>query len=321
MMKASSLLVLLLGFASAQVALAQGFPARPVRLVVPYAAGGPVDIVGRIVGQRLSEAFHQQVIVDNRAGGGGNIALEIVARAAPDGYTLLMGANGVIAINPSLYKSMPVDTQKDFAPISMVASSPMILVAHPSVAAGSVKDLIALAKARPGAMNYASSGSGSTAHLSSELFKSMARINMVHVPYKGAGPALTDLVGGQVQIMFTGVSSTLPFVKSGKLKALAVSSEKRLPLLPDMPTVAESLPGYEVLTWYGVFAPAATPRAILDRVHTTLVEIFATPDAKARLAALGADAQTNTPQEFTQAVARETAKWARIVKESGARAE
>jgi tripartite-type tricarboxylate transporter receptor subunit TctC len=320
-MKASRLVVLLLGLASAQLAPAQGFPARPVRLVVPYAAGGPVDIVGRILGQKLSEAFHQQVIVDNRAGGGGNIALEIVARAAPDGYTLLMGANGVIAINPSLYKTMPVDTQKDFAPISMVASSPMILVVHPSVAAGSVKELIALAKARPGAINYASSGSGSTAHLSSELFKSMARINMVHVPYKGAGPALTDLVGGQVQIMFTGVSSTLPFVKSGKLKALAVSSEKRLPLLPDMPTVAESLPGYEVLTWYGVFAPAATPRDILDRLHATLVEVLATPDAKARLATLGADVQTNTPQAFAQAVARETAKWARIVKESGARAE
>ena len=306
---------------SALCCMAQGYPSRPVRLVVPYAAGGPVDIVGRIVGQKLSEAFHQQVIVDNRAGGGGNIALEIVARAAPDGHTLLMGANGVIAINPSLYTTMPVDTQKDFAPISTIATSPMILVVHPSVAAGSVKDLIALAKARPGGINYASSGSGSTAHLSSELFKSMARIDMVHVPYKGAGPALTDLVGGQVQVMFTGVSSTLPFVKSGRLKALAVSSEKRLPLLPEMPTVAESLPGYEVLTWYGVFAPAATPRAIVDRVHATLVAIFATADAKARLAALGADAQTNTPQEFAQAVKREIAKWAQIVKESGARAE
>jgi tripartite-type tricarboxylate transporter receptor subunit TctC len=311
----------LAGLGGAQVALAQAYPARPVRLVVPYAAGGPVDIVGRIVAQKLSEVFHQQVIVDNRAGGGGNIALEIVARSAPDGYTLLMGANGVIAINPSLYKTMPVDTQKDFAPVSLVASSPMILVVHPSVAAGSVKDLIALARAKPGAVTYASSGSGSTAHLSSELFKSMAKIDMLHVPYKGAGPALTDLVGGQVQIMFTGVSSTLPFVKSGKLKALAVSSEKRLPLMPDMPTVAETLPGYEVLTWYGVFAPAATPRPVVDRLNATIAQSFATADAKAKLAALGADAQTNTPQEFAQAVKRETAKWAKIVKESGARAE
>jgi tripartite-type tricarboxylate transporter receptor subunit TctC len=301
--------------------MAQGYPSRPVRLVVPYAAGGPVDIVGRIVGQKLSEAFHQQVIVDNRAGGGGNIALEIVARAAPDGYTLLMGANGVIAINPSLYKSMPVDTQKDFAPISLVASSAMILVAHPSVAASSVKDLIALARAKPGAINYASSGSGSTAHLSSELFKSMAKVNMLHIPYKGAGPALIDLVGGQVQVMFTAISATLPFVKSGKLKALAVSSEKRMPLLPDMPTVAETLPGYEVSTWYGVFAPAATPRNVVDLLNAQLAKSFTAPDAKAQLAALGTDPQTSTPHQFAEAVKRETAKWARIVKESGARAE
>ena len=311
----------LLGLTSGNSYPADSYPARPVRLVVPYAAGGPVDIVGRIVGQKLSEAFHQQVIVDNRAGGGGNIALEIVARAAPDGYTLLMGANGVIAINPSLYKTMPVDTRKDFAPISRVASSAMILVVHPSVAANSVKDLIALARAKPGAINYASSGSGSTAHLSSELFKSMARVNMPHVPYKGAGPALTDLVGGQVQVMFTGVSSTLPFVKSGKLKALAVSSDKRLPLLPDMPTVAETLPGYEVLTWYGVFAPAATPRHVVERLNSTIAQSFAGADAKAKLAALGADVQTGSPQEFARAVAHETEKWARIVKESGARAE
>ena len=311
----------MLGLACVSLCMAQGYPFRPVRLVVPYAAGGPVDIVGRIVGQKLSEAFHQQVIVDNRAGGGGNIALEIVARAAPDGHTLLMGANGVIAINPSLYKTMPVDTQKDFAPISLVASSSMILVVHPSVAASSVKDLIALARAKPGAINYASSGSGSTAHLSSELFKSMAKVNMLHIPYKGAGPALIDLVGGQVQVMFTAVSSTLPFVKSGKLKALAVSSEKRMPLLPDMPTVAETLPGYEVSTWYGVFAPAATPRTIVDLLNAQLAKSFAAADAKAQLAALGADPQTNTPQQFAEAVKRETAKWARIVKESGARAE
>jgi tripartite-type tricarboxylate transporter receptor subunit TctC len=305
----------------APFANAQQYPARPVRLVVPYAAGGPVDIVGRIVAQKLAEAYRQQVIVDNRAGGGGNIALEIVARAAPDGYTLLMGANGVIAINPSLYKTMPVDTQKDFAPIGPVASSAMILVAHPSVAAGSVKELIALAKSKPGALNYASSGSGSTAHLASELFKSLAQVNMLHVPYKGAGPALIDLVGGQVQVMFTAVSSTLPFVKSGKLKALAVSSERRMPLLPDMPTVAETLPGYEVSTWYGLFAPAATPRAIVDLLNTQLGKSFATAEAKAQLAALGADPLTSTPQQFAAAVKQETAKWARIVKESGARAE
>jgi len=312
---------ILLALAAAGHAAAQAYPTRPIRLVVPYAAGGPVDIVGRVVGQKLTEAYGQQCIIDDRAGGGGNIGMEIVARAAPDGYTLLMGANGVIAINPALYKTMPVDTEKDFAPVALVASSAMILVVHPALPAGSVKELIALAKSRPGAINYASSGSGSTAHLSSELFKSMAKVDLTHIPYKGAGPALTDLVAGQVQTMITGVSSTLPYVKSGKLKALAVSSEKRLALLPEMPTVAETLPGYEVVTWYGLFAPATTPRPIVDGLNATLARVFATPDAHARLSALGADAQSSTPQQFAQAIKREKAKWAKIVKESGARVE
>jgi tripartite-type tricarboxylate transporter receptor subunit TctC len=297
------------------------YPARPIRLVVPYAAGGPVDIVARIVGQKLTEAYGQQVIVDSRGGGGGNIGLEIVAHAAPDGYTLLMGANGVIAINPSLYKNLPVNTEKDLAPVGMVASSAMIVVVHPSVPAASIKDLIALARARPGAINYASSGSGSTAHLATELLKNMAKVDMTHIPYKGAGPALADVMAGQVQAMITAVSTTLPYVKSGKLKALAVSSENRLPLLPEMPTVAETLPGYEVSTWYGVFAPAATSRAIVERLNATLVSAFAAPDAQARLSALGADARTGTPEQLGQAARREKAKWAKLVKESGARVE
>jgi len=297
------------------------YPDRPLRLVIPYAPGGPVDIVGRIVGLKLTESLGQQVIIDNRAGAGGNIALEIVAKATPDGYTLLMGANGPIAINPGLYSNMPIDTQKDLAAISMVASSAMILVAHPSLPAGSVKELIALAKARPGNINYASSGTGSTAHLSSELFKSMAGVRMVHVPYKGAGPALTDLVGGQVQTMFTGISSTLPYVKAGKLKAIAVSSEKRLPILPDVPAVAEELPGYEVVTWYGVFAPAGASAAVIDRLQRALAQVFATPDAQNRLAALGADAHTNTPRQFALAIGKERAKWARIIRESGAKVD
>lgn len=300
---------------------AQSYPSRPLRLVIPYAPGGPVDIVGRVTALKLSEALGEQVIVDNRAGAGGNIALEIVAKANPDGYTLLMGANGPIAINPSLYPHMPVDTVKDFSPVSMVASSAMILVAHPSLPVKSVKELIALAKAKPGTIYFASSGSGSTAHLSSELFNTMAGVKMVHVPYKGAGPALTDLVGGQVQTMFTGISSTLPYVRAGKLKALGVSSEKRLPILPDVPAVAEDLPGYEVTTWYGLFAPAGTPSAAVDRLHGTLVKVIATPDAEHRLSALGADAHTNTPREFAAAIVQERAKWARIIKASGARAD
>jgi len=306
---------------AAGTAFAQGYPNRPLRMVIPYAPGGPVDIVGRVVGARLSDALGQQVIIDNRAGAGGNIALDIVAKSAPDGYTLLMGANGPIAINPSLYRNMPVDTLKDLNALTVVASSAMILVAHPSVPAATVKELIALAKARPGGINYASSGSGSTAHLASELFKSMAGVQMVHVPYKGAGPALADLVGGQVQTMFTGISSTLPYVKSGKLKALAVSSERRLPIMPELPAVAEDLPGYEVATWYGVFTPVGVPRGVLERLHGALVQVLGTADAQQRLAALGADAHTNTPPQFAAAIRTERAKWARIIKESGAKAD
>jgi tripartite-type tricarboxylate transporter receptor subunit TctC len=297
------------------------YPAKPIRLVVPYSAGGPVDIVGRLVAQKLTDALAQQVVVDNRAGGGGNIGVEIVARSVPDGYTLLMGANGTNAINPSLYPKLAVDPAKELAPISMVASSPMILVTHPSVAANSVKELVALARAKPGAINFASSGSGSTAHLSSELFKSMTAINIVHVPYKGAGPALTDLVGGQVQMMFTGVSSTLPYVKAGRLKPLAVSSEKRVPILPEVPTVNEEIPGYEVLTWYGVFAPVKTGQPIIAKLNLTLAQIFATADAKQRLAALGAEPVTMSPEQFGGAVRREIVKWAKVIRESGARPE
>lgn len=300
---------------------AQEFPSRPLRLVVPYAAGGPVDIVARITALKLSEALGQQIVVDNRAGAGGNIALELVAHSAADGYTLLMGANGTNAINPSLYKKMPVDPEKDLSAVSMVASSAMVLVVHPSLPAANVKQLIALARSQPGAITYASSGSGSTAHLSSELFKSMARIDLLHVPYKGAGPALTDLVAGQVQTMITGVSSTLPYVRAGRLRALGVSSEKRQPLLPDVPAIGETLPGYEVATWYGVFVPAGTPKSVVDKLNHSIVRVFATPDAQSKLAAVGADAQTNAPDQFSRVVSRERAKWAKIVRESGARAE
>ena len=303
------------------LAHAQDYPAKPIRLIVPYSPGGPVDIVGRIVAQKLTDALAQQVIVDNRAGGGGNIAVEIVAKSAPDGYTLLMGANGTNAINPSLYPRLPVDAVKDLAPIGMVASSPLILVTHPSLAANSVKELVALAKAKPGAINFASSGSGSTAHLACELFKSLTAINIVHVPYKGAGPALTDLVGGQVQMMFTGVSSTLPHVKSGRLKPLAVSSAKRVPILPDIPTVSEEIPGYEVLTWYGVFAPVQTAKPIVGKLNLTLAQIFSTADARQRLAALGAEPVTMSPEQFAVAVHREIAKWAKVIRDSGARPE
>ncbi len=305
----------------AAAAQAADYPTRPIRLLIPYSPGGPVDISGRIVALKLTEAFGQQVIVDNRAGGGGNIAVEIVAKSAPDGYTLLMGANGTNAINPSLYPKLAVDPAKELAPLGLVASSPMILVAHPSLPAANVKELVALAKAKPGTINFASSGSGSTAHLSSELLKLMSGVQIVHVPYKGASPALTDLVAGQTQFMITGVSSTLPFVKSGKLKALGVSSEKRLAILPDVPTVAEAIPGYEVLTWYGMFAPVATPKAITEKLTAALSKIVASPDARERFAALGAEASFLPPDQFAAMVRVETAKWAKVIKESGAKPE
>jgi len=300
---------------------ADTYPIRPLRLVVPYSPGGPVDIVARISGQKLTDALGQQVIVDNRAGGGGNIGTEIVARATPDGYTLLMASNGVIAINPGLYRNLSFDPEKDLAPVSLVASSALVVVSHPSLPVNSVRELIRTANARPGSINYASSGSGSTAHLAAELFKSMSGTDMVHIPYKGAGLAIIDLVAGQVQVMFTGVSATLPHIKAGRLKALAVTSTKRLAVLPDVPAVSESLSGYEVVTWYGVFAPAATADTIVGRLNQALVRIFASPDAQTRLAALGADAMTNTPREFAQMVRQERTKWARIITKSGARAE
>src|SRR4051812_43106591 len=310
-----------LALALIATAHAQDYPAKPIRLVVPYSPGGPVDIVGRLTAQKLTDELKQQVIVDNRAGGGGNIAVEIVAKSVADGYTLLMGANGTNAINPNLYPNLSVKPARDLAPIGMVASSPMILVIHPSVPATSIKDLIALAKAKPGAINFASSGNGSTAHLSSELFKSMAGVNIVHVPYKGAGPALTDLVGGQVQIMFTGISSTLPYVKSSRLKALGVSSEKRVPILPDVPAVNEEIAGYEVMTWYGVFAPAQLPKAYVTKLNQTLEKIFATADARQRLSALGADPVTDSPEQFAAAIRKETAKWAKVIKDAGVHPE
>jgi tripartite-type tricarboxylate transporter receptor subunit TctC len=300
---------------------AQGYPSHAVRIVVPYAPGGPVDIVARITAQKLTESLSQQFIVDNRTGAGGNIALELVARSAPDGYTLLMGSNGTNAINPSLYSKMPIDTEKDLAAVSMIASSALILVVHPSLPATNVRQFVALARAKPGAITYASAGSGSTAHLAFELFKSLAKADLLHIPYKGASPALVDLVAGQVQAMITGISGTLPYVKAGRLKPLGVTSEKRQPLLPDVPSISEQLPGYEVTTWYGIFAPSGVPRPVMDKLNQALVKIYGTPDAQAKLAAVGADAHTTTPAEFAQAVSRERAKWAKIIRESGARAD
>jgi tripartite-type tricarboxylate transporter receptor subunit TctC len=306
---------------TAALAHAQDYPSRPVRLIVPYPPGGPVDIMGRLTGQKLGELLGVQVVVDNRAGANGNIAGEIAARSSPDGYTLLMGANGNIAVNPSLYRRMPFDPQKELAPISLVGTGPLMMVVHPSVPAQSVADFIGLAKSKPGGINFASSGSGSTAHLCSELLKSMAQIEIVHVPYKGAGPALNDVIGGQVQMLITGVSSALPHVRSGKLRALGVTSAKRIAAIAEVPPIADTVRGYEVLTWYGLLAPVATPQAILQRLHAAVVAGIGAKDASTRMSALGVDPVTSTPAQFAALIRDEIAKWAKVVRAAGIRPE
>jgi tripartite-type tricarboxylate transporter receptor subunit TctC len=306
---------------SAQAALPEQYPIRPIRLVISYSAGGPVDIVGRLAGVKLAEALGQQVVADNRAGANGNIATELVAASTPDGHTLLVGSNGSIAINPSLYRSLAVDPSRDLAPVILLASSPLILVTHPSLAPNTVNELIQLAKSTPGRINFGSAGSGSSAHLAGELFKVMSAVDLVHIPYKGAAPALTDLVAGQVQVMFTGVSATLPFVKGGKLKALGVTGEKRVAILPEVPAIGDAVPGYEVVTWYGIFAAAKTNPTIVNRLHRALSDALSATDTRQRLAALGAEPSGMAPAPFAAMIKREITKWAQVVKVARIRAE
>ena len=295
------------------------YPAKPVRLVVPFPAGGTTDILARAVAQKLSEAWGQQVIVDNRPGAGGNIGSDLVAKSTPDGYTLLMGTVGTHAINPSLYKNMPYDHVKDFAPVILVAGVPNVLVVNPSLPVHSVSELIAYAKANPGKLNFASSGNGTSIHLSGELFKVMTGVEMTHVPYKGSAPALTDLIGGQVQLMFDNLPSSLPFIRAGKLRALAVTSGARAAALPDLPTLAESgLPGFEASSWFGVLAPAGTPRDIVAKLNGAIASWLASPAAKEKLLAQGAIAAGGTPDDFARHIGAETSKWAKVVKASGA---
>jgi tripartite-type tricarboxylate transporter receptor subunit TctC len=303
-------------------AAADAYPARPVRFVVAFPPGGGTDIIARSIAQKLAERFAQQVVVDNRPGAGGNIGTDIVAKAAPDGYTMLMGSAGPLAINASLFGKMPFDPIKDLAPVTLAASTPNVLVVHPSLRATSVTELIALAKAKPGEINFASSGHGTPAHLAGELFNSMAGVKLVHVPYKGAAPALADLLGGQVQLMFSTMPPALPHVKDGKLRALAVTSSKRSPAKPDLPTVDEAaLHGFEANTWHGVVVPAGTPAAIVARLNREIVAILHMPEIVERLSGQGAEALGSTPEEFAAYIRSETLKWARVVRDSGAKAE
>jgi tripartite-type tricarboxylate transporter receptor subunit TctC len=300
-------------------AAAQAYPSKPITIIVPFSAGGTTDILARIVGQALTAELGQSVVVDNRAGAGGNIGGQLAARAPADGYTLFMGTVGTHAINEALYKKMPFDPVKDFAPLTRVANVPNLLVAHPAQPFKTVKEMIAYAQANPGKLNFGSSGSGSSIHLSGELFKSMAKVDMVHIPYKGSAPAVNDLLGNQIAIMFDNMPSAIQHVRAGKLRAIAVTTAKRSPELPDVPTIAEAgVPGYEATSWFGMFAPAATPAPIVAQLNKALVKVLNQPDTKQKIAAQGGEVVAETPAQFAAFIQAETAKWGKVVKESGA---
>ena len=298
--------------------LAQSFPAKPVRVVVPYPPGGPTDIVARVLFQQVAEATGQQFLIDNRAGAGGNIGAELVAKSPPDGYTVLIGTTAH-AINMSLFKNLGYDVQKDLMPVSLLTQGPLVLVAHPQFPASSVKEVIELAKTKPGGLNFASSGNGQSTHLSAELFNTMAGIKMAHVPYKGSAPALTDVMSGQVDVMFDTTLSAMPFVKAGKLKALGLTSAVRSPAAPDVPTIAESgLPGYEVFAWNGVLVPTGTPKAIIQQLNDHIRKAMLLPQVKDKFSAQGFAASWNSPESFGVFLKTEVDKWSRTVKASGA---
>lgn len=305
----------------AAAAAAPGYPSKPIKVVVAYPPGGPNDLSARTVAQKLTEALGQPVLVENRPGAAGNIGSHTVARSAPDGYTLLNGASA-LTIAPALTRNLNYDVVNDFVPISLTAMSSFVLAVHPSVPVNSVKELIALAKARPGQLNYASSGVGAPPHLAGELLKTMANINIHHIPYKGVGQSISDLVGGQVDMMFTSPPNAIPHVRAGKLKALAVSTAKRSPLLPDVPTVSESgLKGFAIGTWFGLLAPAGTPRDIVERLNASIVRIMADAELRERLSSQGLDPVSSTPEQFAAHIKSELAKFARIVKTAGIKPE
>ena len=295
------------------------FPDRPIMLVVPFPAGGSTDLVARVVAEKMSQDLGQQIVVDNRGGAGGNVGAAAAAKADPDGYTILMGTVATHSINSALYRKMPYDPVKDFAPISLLVVVPNVLVVNPDFPAKNVQELIALLKEKPGEYSYASSGNGTPLHLSGELFKSMAGVDMVHVPYKGAGPALVDVMGGHVPIMFDNLPSSAEHIRAGKLRGLAVTTAERSPSMPELPTIAElGLPGYETYTWNALFAPAGTPPDVITTLNEAAVAAVQDPGVKAKLATMGASVVGSTPEELGQHVAAEMAKWAPVVKASGA---
>jgi tripartite-type tricarboxylate transporter receptor subunit TctC len=306
-----------LGMAQAQ-AQAQDYPNRPITLVVPYAAGGGNDVMARIVGEKMSRTLGQQIVIDNRPGAGGALPTRQVAKAAPDGYTLVIGGTGSLAVNPTLLPNVGYDVRKDFAPVGMIGSSAMIVLIHPAIPAKTIPELIALAKKDSGKFTYASAGVGSGIHLGAELFAYMAGIKLVHVPYKGTGPALTDLLGGHVSMYFSSLPSAIGLVKEGKVRALAVTGAQRSDVFPEVPTVAETMPGFEAVLRYAIVAPVGTPRPIVDKLNAALRQALADPDTIARMARDGTDSVPSNPEEYAADIDREERKWAEVVKRSGA---
>jgi tripartite-type tricarboxylate transporter receptor subunit TctC len=300
---------------------AESYPARPVRMIVPFAAGAAQDLMGRVVAQRLTDAWGQQVVVDNRAGAGSNIGVELAARAQPDGYTLLF-ANEAMAINATLTKNRAFDPLRDLLPVSMIVINPRVFVLHPSVPASTVKDLIALARAKPGEVRYGSSGVGTGPHLAAALFASMAKVDMTHVPYKGVAPAITDLLGGQIQMIASTVSSAMPQIQSGKLKPIAVTTTKRSGALPNVPTVAESgVPGYEATAWSMLMVPTGTPRPVVSRIHESAVRVLDNAEVKKRFAADGGEATSSSGEQAGKFLREEIQRWAKVIKDAGVRSE
>jgi len=315
------LILLAATLATAGAVLAQTYPAKPVRLVVPYPPGGPVDAVGRIVGQPLAGLLGQNVVVENRSGGGGSVGADAVAKAAADGYTLLLGNTGPMTVNPILQPALTYDPRKDFRPVTWLVSAQMVLVVHPSLPVRSVKDLVALARTRPGELNYGSAGVGNLTHLGMELFKSMANVKLHHVPYKGVAPAYVDLISGEIGVMFGNISGPLHHIRAGRLRAIAVSSTSRSPVLPDVPSVAETYPGFDLVTWMGIFVPAGTPDAKRAALHGDIVQVLQRPDVRERLVGLGNEVVAADAGKLAAHVGRELELYAKIIRAAGIKVE
>ena len=321
----SKLSRIVMGLLTATIALVaaaadQPYPAKAVRFIVPFAPGGATDLLARTIGEKLAASLGQPFIIDNRPGAATQVGAQIVAKSASDGYTLLMATSTTLAINVSLYSKLPYDPVKDFAPVSLVASQPFVLVINPELPVKSIRELIALAKSRPGLLNYATSGSGSAAHLAMALFQAMTGIDVVHVPYKGGAPALVDIMGGQVAMMFD--NTALAYIKSGRLRALGVSTRNRLPVMPDVPTISEAgVPGYEMAAWQGVVTTAGTPRAVVEKLNAEIVKLLGLPEVQARLSMDGGEVTPSTPEQFAAYIASEISRFAKIVQDAGARVE